>query len=75
MDALAAAVEAHPRALGASVSGAEDGASVFVSVDAESATDATTVSERIVADALQELGLGTQASALQVYDADGNFVA
>jgi hypothetical protein len=74
LDALENAVEADQRTLGASVAGEEDGASVFLSVDATSPTDAKAVSDAIVKGALAQLGLETEASALQVYDEEGNFI-
>ena len=75
LDAVLDAVEADERILGASVAREDDGVSVFLSVDAASATDARPVSEAIVEGALAKLGHETAASALQVYDADGNAVA
>jgi hypothetical protein len=68
------AVEADERALGASVAGEEDGASVFLSLEAASATDAKAVAELIVAGALERLGLEAEATALQAYDDEGTFI-
>jgi hypothetical protein len=75
LDAVVAAVEADKRTLGASVAGEEGGASIFLSVDADSPPDARAVSEGIVAGALEKLGFETEANARQVYDADGNFIS
>ena len=74
LDALVEAVENDERTLGASVAGEEDGASVFLSVEAPSVDDAKRVSEAVVARALLELRVEAATSALLVYDEEGNLV-
>jgi hypothetical protein len=72
LDAFVDAVESDVRALGASVAGEEDGASVFLSVEAASVADAKRVAEAVVADAVVELRLEPGSTALLVYDEEGN---
>ena len=75
LEALVDAVEADERTSGASVAREDDGASVYMTVDAASAADARIVSETIVEGALARVGRDGEIEALQVYDADGNAVA
>jgi hypothetical protein len=74
LDALVGAVEADSRTKGASVAGEPDGASVYLSIEADSPNDAKALAEEVVLTALQSLKLDAHASALQVYDEDGNYV-
>jgi hypothetical protein len=66
------AVESDERTLGVSVAGEEDGASVFLSVEAPSEAEAKGVSEAVVAGALTRLGIEGEPSALLIYDEEGN---
>jgi hypothetical protein len=74
LEALVGAVEADSRTLGASVSGEPDGASVYLSVEADAPNDAKALAEEVVAAALKTVNLDARARALQLYDADGNFI-
>jgi hypothetical protein len=49
-------------------------ASLFVSLTADDPDDARELAEAIVRRALERLALETHASALQVYDDEGNLV-
>jgi hypothetical protein len=72
LDAVIDAVEEDERTLGVSVAGEKNGASVFLSVDAGSPNEAKEVSEAIVHGALARRGLQTGASAMLVFDEEGN---
>ena len=60
--------------MNASAAGDPDDASLFVSLSADDPDEARVLAEVIVGRALEGLALETHASALQVYDDEGNLV-
>jgi hypothetical protein len=74
LDAVVEAVEADERTVNASAAGDPDDASLFVSLTADDPDDARELAKAIVRRALERLALETHASALQVYDDEGNLV-